>query len=151
MDILDYKIPKVEVRAYIALDNGLTFEQDEYVIFLDQFSRYRKSEQSIYEFLNSKNGFIPLKNCDAGEFLIVNINDVVYVKEKEKFIGQYERKIKLQMENNFLLEVDHINPLPDSHSRVLDYLNQETDFLLFYHDDRKIFINKKKILRVKDR
>jgi hypothetical protein len=151
MDILDYKIPKVEVSAYIALDNGLTFEQDEYVIFLDQFSRYRKAEQSIYEFLNSKNGFIPLKNCVTGEFLIVNINDVVYVKEKEKFIAQYERKIKLQLENNFLLEVDHINPLPDSHSRVLDYLNQETDFLLFYYDERKIFINKKKILRVKDR
>jgi hypothetical protein len=150
MDKFDYRIPKIEMTAEIAIDTGVVFEHAEYTLFLDKFSRYRKGEETIYEFLNKRNEFIPLKKFSTGEFVIVNMKDIAYVKEREPFPAQYQRRIKLIMEHNFQLEVGHINPLPDSHSRVLDYLNQDTPFLLFYHEDQKIFINKYKIIQVKE-
>ena len=39
---------------------------------------------------------------------------------------------------------------PESKSRVLDYLNQENQFLLFYHGGQEIYVNKDKIVKVKE-
>lgn len=150
MTTIDYKIPKIEVTAEVALDNGLTLEVDDYIFYLDQFSRYRKGEETIFEYLNKKSEFIPLKKVRTGEFTIVNMSDIAYVKEKEKISVQCQGTLKLMLKRNFIIEVGHINPLPDSHARVLDYLNQDTAFLLFFKDDQRILISKNKITTVKE-
>jgi len=148
MDTIDYRIPKVEIKSDIAIDNGVAFEEDEYIMFLDKISRYRHGEETVFEFLSKKKGFIPLKKSSSGEFIIVNMDDIAYIREKEKNVLSLQRQIKLYMKNNLSLELGHINPLPDSQSRVLDYLNQDSLFLLFYQEDQKIFINKSKIIKV---
>jgi hypothetical protein len=153
MSKLDYKIPKIEAKVDILIDDETTSEAKEYILFLDEFSRYRKGKETLYEFLNKKKEkeFIPLKNFNSGEFIILKLDDIVYVKEKEIYSHQSFQEVVLSLRNNIQLEVGHFNPLPDSQSRVLDYLNQEVQFILFYHDERKIFVNKNKIIRVKER
>ncbi len=150
MDKIDYKIPKVEVKVDIVIDDKKNPNEEEYILYLNEYSRYRKGQETLFEFLNKKQEFIPVKRCINEEFFILNSDDIIYIKEKEKSTAQVQRKIVLYLKNNFHMELDHINPLPDSQSRVLDYLNQETHFLLFYWNDLKIFINKSKILKVKE-
>ena len=153
MSKLDYKIPKIEAKVDILIDDVNNPEPEEYILFLDEFSRYRKGKETLYEFLNKKKEkeFIPLKHIDTGEFVFLKLADIIYVKEKEKFSNQSFQEIVLSLKNNIQLEVGHYNPLPDAQSRVLDYLNQEVLFILFYLDERKLFVNKNKIVRVKER
>lgn len=150
MSTIDYKIPKIEIHTDIAVDNGTTFDIDEYILFLNQFSRYRKGQETIYEFLNKKKEFIPAKRANSGDLAILNHAQIVYVREKEKQKLPPHRQLVLFLKNSVQLEVGHVNPLPDSQSRVLDYLNQETEFILFYHDQQKIFVNKNKIIKVSE-
>lgn len=154
MNTIDYKIPKIQANVDIMIHQcGKTVDtqEEEYILFLNEFSRYRKGPESVYEFLNKKKKFIPLKACITGEFMALNIDAIYYVREKEIFDAVPSQQISLQLENNIQLEVDHFNQLPDSQSRILDYLNQESQFILFRHREQKIFINKNKILRVKEK
>jgi hypothetical protein len=126
---------------------------EEYILFLDEFSRYRRGKETMYEFLNKRKEkeFIPLKSCNTGELFLMKLDDIIFVKEKDRSGQQSLQEIVFTLRNNIQLEVGHINPLPESQSRVLDYLNQEVRFIVFYHDERKIFINKNKIIKVKER
>jgi len=153
MSKTNYIIPKIEEKVDIMLDDETNPRVEEYVLFLSEFSRYRKGKETIYEFLNKKkeNEFIPLKNCKTGEFFLLKLNDIVFVKEKARYRHQSFQEMVFTLRNNIQLEVGQINPLPASRSRVLDYLNQEALFVMFYQDERKIFINKNKIIRVKER
>lgn len=153
MSKIDYIIPKIEVKVDIMIDDETNPRVEEHVLFLDEFSRYRKGRETIYEFLNQKKEkeFIPLKNCNSGEFFLLKLDDIVFVKEKERFNSQTFQEIVFTLRNNVRMEVGHFNPLPESQSRVLDYLNQEVLFIMFSHDERKIFINKNKIIKVKER
>jgi hypothetical protein len=152
MSKIDYIIPKIEVKVDIMIDDEPNPGVEECVLFLDEFSRYRSGKETIYEFLNKKKEteFIPLKNCNTGELFIMNLNDIVYVKEKERFSNHTFQEIVLTLRNNIQLQVGHFNPLPESQSRILDYLNQEALFIMFSHDERKIFVNKNKIIKVKE-
>ena len=151
MNTIDYKVPKIQVPADILVDYRTAPEAEEYILYLNEFSRYRKGKETIYEFLSQKKQFIPLKDSSTGEFIALNVDDIVYVKEKEKSVIQpNQSKVTLYLRSNFQLEVEHFNPLPDSRSRVLDYLNQEGQFILFRQGDQKIFINKQKIIKVRE-
>jgi hypothetical protein len=152
MSKLDYRIPKIEAKVDILVDDEI-HKAEEYILFLDEFSRYRKGKETLYEFLNKKKEkeFIPLKNVSTGEFVILKLDEIIYIKEKEIFSNHSIKEIVLTLKNKIQLEVGHFNPLPDSQSRVLDYLNQEVIFILFYHDERKIFVNKNKIVKVIER
>jgi len=150
MSIIDYRIPKVEVKVDVLLDDG-TSKLEEYGMFLNKLSRYRKGQESIYEYLNAKKKFIPLKQTSLNEVVILNQEEIIFLMEKEPSPAESQRKVVVFLKNGFQLEVDHFKPLPDSHSRVLDYLNEENQFILFFYNDRKIFINKNKIFKVREK
>jgi len=154
MNTIDYKIPKIQIKVDIMVHHnvmGKESQEGEYLLFLNEFSRYRKGPETVYEFLNKKKKFIPLKACGSGEFMALNIDALIYVREKEIFDASTSQSLTLFLENNVLLEVEHFNQLPDSQSRVLDYLNQESQFILFRHHEQKIFVNKHKIIRVNEK
>ncbi|MGE5344230.1 MAG: hypothetical protein ACM3SY_22415 [Candidatus Omnitrophota bacterium] len=151
MDTLDYRIPKIEAIVDIAIDNGVNLEQDEYVLFLDKLSLYRKGEETIFEFLNKKKKHIPIKKKSTGEFCIVNLDEIAYVSQKGTSDAPCEQTLLLHMVNHCTLQVAHMNTLPEGHSRILDYLNQESQFLLFFKDEQKLFVNKTKIVRVEEK
>lgn len=154
MNTIDYKIPKLEVAVDILIDDGTGSKQipGEYTLFLNEFSRYRKGPETVYEFLNKHKQFIPLKETGTGDFMALNLDDVVFVREQEANVGLSDQKqVTLFFRHNLQLEAGYISPLPDSQSRLLDYLNQEGQFILFSQGGRKMFVNKNLILRVKER
>lgn len=151
MSTINYKIPKIELVVDLLLDQ-LQTHPEEYIVFLNQFSRYRKGPESIAEFLNKDKHFIPLKHVSDGRYVVANLNQLVYVREKEEIPELPEfRMVKIFLENkNVELTVQHFAPLPDSQARVLDYLNDKNKFVVFYHNRRRIHVNKDKILCVEE-
>jgi hypothetical protein len=150
MSMINYRIPKIEVKIEVLINQESTVP-GEYILFLNEFSRYRKGEETIFEFLNKEKEkcFIPLKNAVTGEFIIVCTDELIYVKEQEETqIPPSIKRLRLQMTNNIQLEVDHFKLLPESQSRVLDYLNDKSQLIVFYQENRKIYINKTKIRTV---
>ncbi len=146
---LDYKIPKIEAKVLILFDQD-TGEPTEYSIFLNEFSRYRKGQESISEFLNKDRGFIPVKNTATGEYSVANINHIVYLIDQKEFQTTDEPKhVSIDLINNRKLEAEHFKPMPDSQSRLLDFLNEQSKFVVFGFNGHKIFINKNKIVNVK--
>lgn len=152
MSPIDYRIPKIENKAEILIESDTP---KEYVLFLNEFSRYRKGQETISEFLNKDKDkfFIPLKDVETGDFIVVNIDEIVYVQEleKETEISPAARRLTLYLTNHIQLEVDYSKLLPESHARVLDYLNDKNQFTVFYNNERKVHINKNKILKVKEK
>lgn len=153
MSAIDYKIPKISVKTDVLIDeeNGVPRE---YILFLNEFSRYRKGEETIFEFLNKEKEscFIPMKIAETGKFLIVCSSELIYVREQAEFQPPpTPKRLVLHMVNNMDLEVDFFKLLPESQSRVLDYLNDKSMFVVFYQDNRKIYINKNKIRTVEEK
>ena len=152
MSTINYRIPKIEVKIEVLI-NQENAVPGEYIVFLNEFSRYRKGEETVFEFLNKEKEkcFIPLKDAVTGEFIIVCTDELVYVKEREEAqVPPSIKRLQLHMINNFKLEVDHFKLLPESQSRVLDYLNDKSQFVVFYQENRKIYVNKTKIRMVKE-
>lgn len=154
MNTIDYKIPKLEVKVDILIDDGSEERPlpKEYTLFLNEVSRYRKGPETVYEFLNKHKQFVPLKESGSGDFMALNLDDVVFVRERESDDALSDQKeVTLFFRRNLHLEAGYMSPLPDSQSRLLDYLNQESQFILFTQGGQKMFVNKNLILKVKER
>jgi hypothetical protein len=146
-----YRVPKREIKVDIVIDkiSGSNYSK-EYTLFLNEFSRFSSGEETIYEYLNSNIQFIPLKAPSSNELLIVNIDDIIYIKEKENSDIPSCQELIVFFREDFELKVKQYNQLPKSHSRIIDYLNQENRFVSFLFENQKIYINKNKIMMVKE-
>ncbi|MCP5105952.1 MAG: hypothetical protein GY950_21370 [bacterium] len=153
MSSIDYKIPKIEVKVELFTHHQKVNTPKEYVLFLNEYSRYRKGPETIFEFLNTeKHYFIPLIESQTGAFVIQNIDAIIYLKEMaESQVPPSLKRVVLFLSDNRELVVSHFKPLPESHSRVLDYLNDKNQFIVFYHQDRKVFVNKRKIIKAEEK
>ncbi|MCP4218812.1 MAG: hypothetical protein GY765_29540 [bacterium] len=150
----NYKIPKLE-KTVLMLVEGDKQQPDEYIVYLNEFSRYRKGPETLFEFLNTDRWFIPAKNKKSGKYVILNTNEIYYLVKLESIEpldpGADEKPITIHLENGITMDVEHFKPQPDSQSRLVDYLNEKNQFIVFHYEGKKIFLNKNKITRVKDR
>lgn len=143
----NYKLLKIERPVKILMDAD-PLNPEEFVIFLNQYSRFNNRGESLEEFLNHTSGFVPVRSGNDRTSFLFNLNEAIYVLEKELVSSvRVYKKINLTFRNHFELEVEHFQNLPDSHPRLLDFLNSEERFLCFLHRGLKIYINKKKIIR----
>ncbi len=149
MHSLDYKIPKIEVKAVILLDEPEA-KPAEYILFFNEFSRYRRGQETMFEFLNAERSFIPVKDAATGEFMVFNIDQILFLREIQNFEAPPGRKpVVVHLSHKIQLKVEHFKLLPDSQSRILDYLNEQSRFIVFFYNGHRMFINKHKIVKVK--
>ena len=148
----NYRIRKREVNAEI-LTTG-DHMPGEYILFLESLSKNRKTPQTMFQFLNTNNSFIPIKNASTREVSLLNVNEIIYLKEPKESpefqVKSVKKRVKFILTNDIELEVDHFIHLPKARSRMLDYLNNPDRFIVFYHNHHKTYINKNKILKVKE-
>ncbi len=143
----NYKVEKIKTIVEILLDDG-TNKVHEYGIYLNRFSRLKKGIESISELIESNKFVIPVVMESNNDFLILNKNEIIYIREKEVSLIQNEKNIKLFIKNNIELDVELVKVHKDARSRVLDYFNTENVFLQFIHDDSKIYVNKYKVYKI---
>ncbi len=145
----NYKVEKVKIIVDIMIDDGKNNIR-EYCIYLNKFSRLKKGRESIAELIDSKKFVIPVITEDTNEFLILNKNEIIYIREKEVTLIQNEKNIKLFIKD-MELDVELIKTHKNARARVLDYFNTDTQFLQFVYNDSKIYVNKNKVYKISEK
>jgi len=142
-----YKIEKIIRPVEILLD--IQGNQPEtFALFLNQYSRFGTGEESLAEFLNSNTGFVPVRNAKSGAPALINLQEAIYIRETEPVQPMAARKkISLLLVNRTEMDVEHFQEMPDSRSRLLDFLNSDEPFICFLREGTKIHINRNKIIR----
>ncbi|MEI6614163.1 MAG: hypothetical protein WCL37_04640 [Chrysiogenales bacterium] len=146
---MDLKIPKIEVLVDIMfIDREQVAE--EFYLYLNHFSPLHKGEQTLEEFINSDQLFIPAKKSLNREFQILNNQSIIYIKEKNRAEESPGASIRIHLRNSQDIEIKLFELLPDFHSRPIDFFNNPRTFLPFIHDRARIYINKNHILRASE-
>jgi len=147
MEEQNYKIPKQEVAVEILFDDNSGKFQP-YIIFLNEFSEYRRGEETIEEFLRRNVDFFPVKEPDTGKTSIINKAEIICLNEAKTVGPKDGQPFSLILRNKFKLQVTHIAELPQFRSRVQDYLNNDLQFLTFGFKGTRLYVNKSKISRI---
>jgi hypothetical protein len=140
------KVAKQEKKVEILFQSN-QFKTEECILFLNQYSRFGSEGESLEEFLNNHERFIPVKITNSNKFTVINLSNVIYIMEAERARFFAKKKIILFLDTDVRIEVGHSKDLPDHHSRILDYLNQREQFVMFLLNGKRIYINKDKIIK----
>lgn len=147
---MDFKIPKNEILVDIMFaDRGQASE--EFYLYLDQFSPLHKGEQTLEEFINADQFFIPAKKYPGREFQILNFQNIIFVEEKSMAEESPHTSLWATLSNGREYEIKLFEALPDFHSRTIDFFNMPRTFLPFIHGQTKIHINRNHILRAREK
>jgi hypothetical protein len=143
----NFKISKIERPVEILLDLE-PVQPETFTLFLNQYSRFGTREESLAEFLNSNTGFIPVRSGKSGTPALINLQEAIYIRETESAQPMTARKkISLLLRNRTEMAVEHFQEMPDSRSRLLDFLNGDEQFICFLQEGTRIYINRDKIIR----
>ena len=140
-----FQLSKRKKPVKILFDTGFSKAVNA-VIMLNLNSRSGSGEETLKEYLNNSRNFIPIKLKKPDEYRIFNINDIVYILEKERSNILVQKKINLALPGKIQIKVGQFKNLPGSRARFLDYLNSDEQFVCFLYKGAKIYINKDKIL-----
>ena len=144
----ELRVPKREVMADVTFLYAGDQPQS-CLFYLSFYSAHRSGEESLSEYLNSMHSFFPLRDKASGEFFIVHVNQVLYVREAPaaEMIGT--RPLRLYLQNGAELKLHTSEPRHAWRSRPIDLLNDAERFVAFIGEDHaRIHVNKRHIARV---
>ncbi len=144
----ELRVPKREVEAEV------TFLFDDKrpracVFFLSYYSPQRHGEESLAEYLDSQNAFLPLREKASGEFLIVHVNQVMMVREAAPVGEGAGKPLRLVLENGGSQVLHACGPSHAWRARPIDLLNEPGRFAVFLDENHfRVLVNKRFIARV---
>jgi hypothetical protein len=144
----ELRVPKREVTAEVIFLYAADRPQS-CLFYLSFYSPRRNGEESLAEYLNSQHSFLPLRDKASGEFFIVHVDQILYVREAPLAEISGNRPMRLHLQNGAMLELLTCEPRRAWHSRPIDLLNDAERFVDFIQDDHsRIHVNKRHIARV---
>jgi len=144
----ELRVPKREVMADVTFLYAGERPQP-CLFYLSFYSARRSGEESLSEYLNSMHSFFPLRDKVSGEFFIVHVNQVLYVREAPAVEMIGTRPLRLYLQNGAELQLHTSEPRHAWRSRPIDLLNDVERFIAFVGDDHaRIHVNKRHIARV---
>lgn len=144
----ELRVPKREVPA------DVTFLFDDKrartcVFFLSYYSPQRHGEESLAEYLDSQNAFLPLRDKASNEFFIVHVDQVMMVREPEAAGEGAGRLLRLVLENGRELVLRAAEAHHAWRARPIDLLNEPGRFAVFSDENNlRVHVNKRFIARV---
>lgn len=144
----ELRIPKREVAAEV------TFHFDPgrarpCLFFLNYYSPQRRGEESLAEYLDSMDSFLPLRDKDSGEFFIVHVDQVMMVREATAVEMHPGLQLRLVLENGAGLSLRTCEPRLTWRARPIDLLNEPGRFAAFLDSGSvRVHVNKRFIVRV---
>lgn len=144
----ELKVPKVEHDVELLLEGQEGYVT--YLLFLNRFSRFQRGPETLEEYLNSESAFCPAKRKKDGEVHILSVDHLLVVRDTQSAATAGGRRVTVELTGGGRLELAMIEDLPEHHSRPLDLFNLERRFLGFVSDDRPVFVNRSRVVRVWD-
>ena len=144
----ELRVPKREVAADVTFLYTPGHSQA-CVFFLNYYSPQRRGEESLAEYLDSMDSFLPLRDKASNEFFIVHVNQIVMVREAPAMAANGGRPLSLVLENGVQLALHTVDPRHAWRARPIDLLNEPGRFAPFLAADHaRIHVNKRFIVRV---
>ena len=144
----DLRIPKREVMADVNFLYAGERPQS-CLFYLSYYSPRRSGEESLAEYLNSLHSFLPLRDKASGEFFIVHVNQILYVREASLLELNGGRPLRLHLQNGAVLPLRTCESRQTWRARPIDLLNEGERFIVFVQDDHaRLHVNKHHIARV---
>ena len=141
-----YFVEKTEARVIMLLDFGKP-KKTESSILLNLVSRTGSGAETIKEFLEYSEKFIPVRMGSMKPFTILNSGSIIYVLEKEKLNISSTVSYELHLRGNIRLRVENFVNLPKMGGRFQDVLLQDEQYASFLYKGSRIYVNKKMIYR----
>ncbi len=142
----DFTVPKIPIKLQIMRESDSDFQDCR--LFLSSASRYDRGPETLLEFLNSGLDFVPVEL--NGKVDIMNIRHIMVFRDDSDSIDERGKRIVLALKNGKVFTCQMGAKLPESHSRIQDYLNLDTIFLEFISENVRLFVNKVMILTATD-
>ena len=141
-------VPKSKINVKILTENSHSQVVSDYAIFL-KLKEGAKTE-SLKEFLQCENRlFLPLIR-NNNTFELMNIHNIVYIKETEKSSIKAGKTVTLTLINGAKLKLKLFSNFTED--RISDFVNSKDNFLEFLtEDDFLIYVNKDKVFLVKEK
>lgn len=144
----ELRVPKREVRADVTFLYAPERPQ-QCLFFLNHYSPRSSGEESLAEHLNSGQAFFPLRDKSSGEFFIVHVHQILYVREAQAQERSRRLPMSLHLEGGTVLHVFTFEPRHAWRSRPIDLLNDPERFIAFaLSGPGRIHVNKRHIARV---
>ncbi|NOY22977.1 MAG: hypothetical protein GXO70_05645 [Acidobacteria bacterium] len=142
----DFTVPKIPIKLQIMRERHTDFQDCR--LFLSSASRYDHGPETVLEFLNSGLDFVPVEL--NGKVDIINIGCIMAFLDDSESIGGRGKHIVLALKDGKVFTCQMGERLPESHSRIQDYLNLDTIFLEFIFENARLFVNKTMISTATD-
>jgi hypothetical protein len=144
----ELRIPKREVAAVVSFLYA-PGQPQACVFFLNYYSPQRHGEESLGEYLDSMDSFLPLRDKASGEFFIVHVNQIVMVREERVLEMNGGQPLRLILHNGGELALRTCEPRHAWRARPIDLLNEPGRFAIFIGADHaRVHVNKRFIVRV---
>jgi hypothetical protein len=147
----DQRIIVETCQIEMVMVNGLRIHGE---TFLQLQGVYLTGPQRVGELLNGDETFLPVRA--GSQVQLVNLEQVVSVSLAAELefdplltLGE-EHRVRVEPVAGDAIEARIFVNLPGDKSRVKDFLNKKTRFLLFLDNDRVIYFARERILRVTD-
>lgn len=153
-----YQVPKHRARLRIRTTGG----GEEWVhVFLGELAETHLGPERPADVFNAGRDFVVVQD-EEGRTSFIRCDDVWTVSITEDadleedlagadpLVGDLDTEAKLAvvLEDGSRLEGRVRYQLPDSHGRVLDFLNGKGPFLTLFGDERILLVNKRRVARV---
>jgi hypothetical protein len=144
----ELRVPKREVVADITFLFAPKSSQA-CVFFLSYYSPQRHGEESLGEYLDSMDSFLPLRDKASGEFFIVHVDQIMMVRETQALEMNAGRPLRLVLQNGRELALSTSEPRHAWRARPIDLLNEPGRFAVFLDEQHvRVHVNKRYIARV---
>ena len=141
-------IPKLSADVKMLTENSQLTSN--YTIFL-KIKKDSKKVENLKDFLQYENRlFLPVFNNNNKTFELMNITNIIYIKETQETLAKAGKTVTLTLTNKTRLKVKiSSNSLVD---RISDFINSKDNFLEFISEDNfNIHINKYKISMLQEK
>jgi len=142
-------VEKTDARVIMMLDLGKP-KKMECLIRLNLTSRSGSGPETIKEFLEYSEEFIPVRMGSSKKFSILNTGSIIYLLEKEKLNICSTVSYELLLKGKIHLRAENLMNLPKIGGRFQDVLLQDEKYADFLFKGSRIYIQKKMIIKGDD-
>lgn len=149
-----FSIPKRRIDAQFVLVGG---DSRQVAVFLAEAAPGHLGRERLSDLLNGEAQFIPALDKGADAMTFVRCENLAVARVATEVESDPEDQITIPTEHEVEIQLVHGEKLhglityvlPDSHSRLTDYLNSSPMFFPLFEQDRVALVNKRHVAYIR--
>ncbi|MBU2551758.1 MAG: hypothetical protein KKB20_25330 [Proteobacteria bacterium] len=143
-------VDKIKKKVNLSLSDGVQYAG---FFFLSPFSETGSGRETLLDLLGGRERFIPFETGE-GQVYFLNNDHIVWVAsarepdEHEASVPPDRRNVTVHLADGKRLRGDVVMALPDEKSRLSDWLNELSKFMVLRDEKREVLINVNYVVKI---